>query len=79
MVTLRPHIVWKIRGLPVAVVDAKYKSEKAAGYPNAGLYPSPRSAASLKPSPLLTCSRQPLGGRKAWGVAYNVIRAVGAD
>jgi 5-methylcytosine-specific restriction enzyme subunit McrC len=37
-VVLRPDIVWKIRGTPVAVVDAKYKAEKPAGYPNADLY-----------------------------------------
>ena len=37
-VTLKPDIVWKIRGTPVAVIDAKYKSEKPAGYPNADLY-----------------------------------------
>ena len=37
-VALRPDIVWKIRGSPVAVVDAKYKAEKPAGYPNADLY-----------------------------------------
>ena len=27
-VTLRPDIVWKIRGSRVAVIDAKYKSEE---------------------------------------------------
>ncbi len=37
-VVLRPDIVWKIRGSVVAVVDAKYKAEKPAGYPNADLY-----------------------------------------
>ena len=37
-VTLKPDIVWKMRGTPVAVIDAKYKSEKPAGYPNADLY-----------------------------------------
>jgi 5-methylcytosine-specific restriction enzyme subunit McrC len=37
-VVLRPDIVWKMRGTPVAVVDAKYKAEKPAGYPNADLY-----------------------------------------
>jgi 5-methylcytosine-specific restriction enzyme subunit McrC len=37
-VILRPDIVWKIRGSVVAVVDAKYKAEKPAGYPNADLY-----------------------------------------
>jgi 5-methylcytosine-specific restriction enzyme subunit McrC len=37
-VTLKPDIVWKIHGTPVAVIDAKYKSEKPAGYPNADLY-----------------------------------------
>jgi 5-methylcytosine-specific restriction enzyme subunit McrC len=37
-VVLRPDIVWKIRGSAVAVVDAKYKAEKPAGYPNADLY-----------------------------------------
>ena len=30
--------MWKINGSPVAVIDAKYKSEKPAGYPNADLY-----------------------------------------
>jgi 5-methylcytosine-specific restriction enzyme subunit McrC len=37
-VVLRPDIVWKIRGSAVAVIDAKYKAEKPAGYPNADLY-----------------------------------------
>jgi 5-methylcytosine-specific restriction enzyme subunit McrC len=37
-VVLRPDIVWKIRGSAVAVVDAKYKAEKPARYPNADLY-----------------------------------------
>lgn len=37
-VRLRPDLVWKIAGVPVAVVDAKYKSEAPAGYPNADLY-----------------------------------------
>jgi 5-methylcytosine-specific restriction enzyme subunit McrC len=37
-VALLPDIVWKIRGTPVAVIDAKYKAEKPAGYPNADLY-----------------------------------------
>ena len=37
-VVLRPNIVWKVRGTVVAVIDAKYKAEKPAGYPNADLY-----------------------------------------
>lgn len=37
-VLLRPDIVWKLRGTALAVVDAKYKAEKPAGYPNADLY-----------------------------------------
>jgi len=37
-VGLRPDIVWKVRGSAVAVIDAKYKAEKPAGYPNADLY-----------------------------------------
>src|ERR1035441_8263013 len=37
-VRLRPDIVWKIRGSAVAVIDAKYKAGKPAGYPNADLY-----------------------------------------
>jgi 5-methylcytosine-specific restriction enzyme subunit McrC len=37
-VVLRPDIVWKVRGSPVAVIDVKYKAEKPAGYPNADLY-----------------------------------------
>ena len=37
-VRLRPDIVWKARGSAVAVIDAKYKAEKPAGYPNADLY-----------------------------------------
>jgi 5-methylcytosine-specific restriction enzyme subunit McrC len=37
-VALLPDIVWKIHGSPVAVIDAKYKAEKPAGYPNADLY-----------------------------------------
>ena len=37
-VVLRPDIVWKVRGSPIAVIDAKYKAEKPAGYPNADLY-----------------------------------------
>jgi 5-methylcytosine-specific restriction enzyme subunit McrC len=37
-VPLRPDIVWRIGGSPAAVIDAKYKAEKPAGYPNADLY-----------------------------------------
>jgi 5-methylcytosine-specific restriction enzyme subunit McrC len=37
-VRLRPDIVWKVNGSAVAVIDAKYKAEKPAGYPNADLY-----------------------------------------
>ena len=37
-VPLRPDIVWKVGGITAAVIDAKYKAEKPAGYPNADLY-----------------------------------------
>ena len=37
-VPLRPDIVWRVGGAPAAVIDAKYKAEKPAGYPNADLY-----------------------------------------
>ena len=37
-VPLRPDIVWRVGGAPTAVIDAKYKAEKPAGYPNADLY-----------------------------------------
>ena len=37
-VPIRPDIVWRAGGVPVAVIDAKYKAEKPAGYPNADLY-----------------------------------------
>jgi 5-methylcytosine-specific restriction enzyme subunit McrC len=37
-VVLRPDITWQVGGTVVAVADAKYKSEKPAGYPNADLY-----------------------------------------
>jgi 5-methylcytosine-specific restriction enzyme subunit McrC len=37
-VLLRPDIVWRLRGTALAVVDAKYKAETPAGYPNADLY-----------------------------------------
>jgi 5-methylcytosine-specific restriction enzyme subunit McrC len=37
-VRLKPDLVWKVGERPVAVVDAKYKAESPAGYPNADLY-----------------------------------------
>lgn len=37
-VRLRPDIVWKRGSSVLAVVDAKYKAEQPAGYPNADLY-----------------------------------------
>jgi 5-methylcytosine-specific restriction enzyme subunit McrC len=37
-VVLRPDITWQLGGATVAVADAKYKSEKPSGYPNADLY-----------------------------------------
>jgi len=37
-VPLRPDIVWKVGSTVAAVIDAKYKAEKPAGYPNADLY-----------------------------------------
>lgn len=37
-VEIRPDLVWYVDGQPAAVVDAKYKAEKPAGFPNADLY-----------------------------------------
>jgi 5-methylcytosine-specific restriction enzyme subunit McrC len=37
-VRLRPDIAWKVLGSAVAVIDAKYKAERPAGYPNTDLY-----------------------------------------
>lgn len=37
-VPIRPDIVWRAGGVPVAVIDAKYKANKPGGYPNADLY-----------------------------------------
>jgi 5-methylcytosine-specific restriction enzyme subunit McrC len=37
-VVLKPDILWRVGGVPAAVVDAKYKAEKFGGYPNADLY-----------------------------------------
>jgi len=37
-VKMNPDLVWYRGGKPVAVIDAKYKAEKVAGYPNADLY-----------------------------------------
>jgi 5-methylcytosine-specific restriction enzyme subunit McrC len=37
-VSLRPDVVWYLKGRPVAVTDAKYKAESPAGYPNADIY-----------------------------------------
>ena len=37
-IELRPDILWRVGGLPGAVIDAKYKAEKPSGYPNADLY-----------------------------------------
>lgn len=35
---IKPDLVWLRDGAPVAVVDAKYKQERPAGYPEADLY-----------------------------------------
>jgi 5-methylcytosine-specific restriction enzyme subunit McrC len=37
-VRMRPDLVWERGGRPAAVVDAKYKRERPAGYPDADLY-----------------------------------------
>ena len=37
-VKMAPDLVWYRGGRPSAVIDAKYKVEKVAGYPNADLY-----------------------------------------
>ena len=37
-VKMAPDLVWYRGGKPLAVIDAKYKIEKVAGYPNADLY-----------------------------------------
>ena len=37
-VLMKPDLVWYLEGKPAAVVDAKYKSEKPAGFPDADLY-----------------------------------------
>jgi 5-methylcytosine-specific restriction enzyme subunit McrC len=37
-IDIRPDLVWRIEGRPAAVIDAKYKAEKPAGFPQADLY-----------------------------------------
>ena len=37
-VPVRPDFVWSDAGVPQVVVDAKYKAEKPAGFPQADLY-----------------------------------------
>ena len=37
-VVLRPDLTWQVGGSVAAVADAKYKSEKPSGYPNADPY-----------------------------------------
>ncbi|MFI6498918.1 McrC family protein [Nonomuraea typhae] len=37
-VRMKPDLVWELAGIPHAVIDAKYKQEKPAGYPDADLY-----------------------------------------
>ncbi len=37
-VAMKPDLVWYVDGVPAAVVDAKYKVEKPAGFPDADLY-----------------------------------------
>ena len=35
---MKPDLVWYLDGEPAAVIDAKYKAEKPAGFPDADLY-----------------------------------------
>lgn len=37
-VRMKPDLVWYVGGQPAAVIDAKYKAEKPAGFPDADLY-----------------------------------------
>jgi 5-methylcytosine-specific restriction enzyme subunit McrC len=37
-VRIKPDLVWYHHGRPAAVIDAKYKAEKPAGFPDADLY-----------------------------------------
>jgi 5-methylcytosine-specific restriction enzyme subunit McrC len=37
-VVMKPDLVWYVGGEPAAVIDAKYKAEKPAGFPDADLY-----------------------------------------
>ena len=37
-VVMKPDLVWYLGGQPAAVIDAKYKAEKPAGFPDADLY-----------------------------------------
>ncbi len=37
-VVMKPDLVWYVDGAPAGVLDAKYKAEKPAGFPDADLY-----------------------------------------
>lgn len=37
-ILMKPDLVWYLHGAPAAVIDAKYKAEKPAGFPDADLY-----------------------------------------
>lgn len=38
LIVVKPDLVWYLDGKPAAVIDAKYKAEKPAGFPDADLY-----------------------------------------
>lgn len=38
MVSMNPDLTWIVDDAPAAVIDAKYKAEKPAGFPNADVY-----------------------------------------
>lgn len=38
LIEIRPDLVWRVGGHAAAVIDAKYKAEKPAGFPQADLY-----------------------------------------
>jgi 5-methylcytosine-specific restriction enzyme subunit McrC len=38
LIRFKPDLVWRRDGRPAAVIDAKYKAEKPAGFPDADLY-----------------------------------------
>ncbi|HWG73527.1 MAG TPA: hypothetical protein VG184_05690, partial [Acidimicrobiales bacterium] len=75
-IDIRPDLVWRVGERPVAVIDAKYKAEQPAGFPQADVYQALAYATAYRLGEAHLVYAHGNEGARAWTVRNAGVRII---